>query len=312
MTMSVRCDGCGLEYSGARQLPGLFPRGRNWAHRPNLLRPHYLRLLAEVPRFHRQARRLLDAPDGDDASLATFLAIGGYSRYFVDHFMLPVVSAVWSSRRPVVRRVPGPIPVPIPGAPRAAGGERLTDLAHGGRRFPKLRRAGGQGTRRRRTGDPGARGAPRRNRRRCPGPHRGRHGAPLRPRCDRHPPGPGTYGCWPSPPSWSARCSGHSATAATRPGCTRTPRCCQPRRTPARPGTTCTKRSCASTDAPVLVSYRHEPAAAAARVRRSYLVTLNGDWTASTPNRVGVGQDELPAPDLHAGVRRGPSGDCRS
>jgi predicted NAD/FAD-binding protein len=97
MSMSVRCDECRLEYSGARGLPGLFPRGAGWARRPNLRRPRYLRLLAEVPRFHRQARRLLDAPEAEDVSLGAFLAIGGYSRYFVDHFMLPVVSAVWSA-----------------------------------------------------------------------------------------------------------------------------------------------------------------------------------------------------------------------
>ena len=38
MSMSVRCDGCGLEYAGARQLPGLF------AQRTNLVRGRYPRL----------------------------------------------------------------------------------------------------------------------------------------------------------------------------------------------------------------------------------------------------------------------------
>ncbi|MFE4645943.1 FAD-dependent oxidoreductase, partial [Streptomyces sp. NPDC056730] len=53
MSMSVRCEGCGLEYAGARGPAGLFARPRN------ALRPAYLRLLGEVPRFHRLARRLL-------------------------------------------------------------------------------------------------------------------------------------------------------------------------------------------------------------------------------------------------------------
>lgn len=53
MSMSVRCDGCGLEYAGARGLPGLFPRPGQ------VLRGRYLRLLTEVPAFHRRARRLL-------------------------------------------------------------------------------------------------------------------------------------------------------------------------------------------------------------------------------------------------------------
>lgn len=91
MSMSVRCEGCGLEYAGARRLSGLFPTVRN------LTRPSYLRLLAEVPRFHHQARRLLSAPAGEEETLGEFLAAGRYSAYFVDHFALPMVSAVWSA-----------------------------------------------------------------------------------------------------------------------------------------------------------------------------------------------------------------------
>ncbi len=93
MSMSVRCEGCGLEYAGARKLRGLFADPRN------LTRPSYLRMLGEVTRFHRQARQVLAADeDGtDELTLGRFLADGGYSRYFVDHFMLPLVSAVWST-----------------------------------------------------------------------------------------------------------------------------------------------------------------------------------------------------------------------
>jgi uncharacterized protein len=100
MSMSVRCDGCGLEYAGARGLAGLF------AQPANLARPHYLRLLAEIPRFHRQARRLLAEPGPDDCTLGRFLAAGSYSRYFVDHFVLPVVSSVWSADQETSRRYP--------------------------------------------------------------------------------------------------------------------------------------------------------------------------------------------------------------
>ncbi len=91
MSMSVRCEGCGLEYAGARGLGGLFPQSSN------LRRPAYLRMLAEVTRFHRHARRVLADERAGDVTLGAFLAIGGYSRYFVEHFMVPVVSAVWSA-----------------------------------------------------------------------------------------------------------------------------------------------------------------------------------------------------------------------
>ena len=93
MSMSVRCEGCGLTYAGGRRLRGLVADPRNLARRG------YLRLLSEVPRFHRDARRVLaQAGDGsDELTLGQFLAAGGYSGYFADHFLLPLVSAVWSA-----------------------------------------------------------------------------------------------------------------------------------------------------------------------------------------------------------------------
>lgn len=96
MSMSVRCEGCGLEYAGARGPRGLFAQPRN------ALRGRYLRMLAEVAVFHRGARRLLaagsDAAEegADDRTLREFLSAGRYSPYFVQHFMTPLVSAVWS------------------------------------------------------------------------------------------------------------------------------------------------------------------------------------------------------------------------
>lgn len=100
MSMSVRCDGCGLEYAGGRRLPGLVPR-------PGVLtRPAYLRMLTEVPRFHRAARKLLAADGSDDLTLGEFLRAGRFSRYFADHFALPVVSAVWSADARTSARYP--------------------------------------------------------------------------------------------------------------------------------------------------------------------------------------------------------------
>ncbi len=92
MSMSVHCDGCGLEYAGARGIGGLLA-SRTAAS------PRYLRMLGEVVRFHRSARALLATPDdgGADTTLDEFLAAGRFSRYFIDHFMHPMVSAVWSS-----------------------------------------------------------------------------------------------------------------------------------------------------------------------------------------------------------------------
>ncbi|MFE0578483.1 MULTISPECIES: NAD(P)/FAD-dependent oxidoreductase [unclassified Streptomyces] len=89
MSMSVRCDGCGLEYAGARGPSGLF------TGRP-ALRGRYLALLAQVPVFHRRARRLLADPPSHHVTFGDFLRAGRFSPYFVSHFALPLVSAVWS------------------------------------------------------------------------------------------------------------------------------------------------------------------------------------------------------------------------
>jgi predicted NAD/FAD-binding protein len=101
MSMSVRCDGCGLEYAGARD------HGRGIIARPSsLLRGRYLLMLLEVMRFYRKARALLatapasavagDGPSVPELTLGDFLVREKFSPYFISHFMTPVVSAVWS------------------------------------------------------------------------------------------------------------------------------------------------------------------------------------------------------------------------
>lgn len=98
MSMSVRCDGCGLEYAGARGLRGLLGGC-------NALRAGQLRTLADVPRFHRAARRLLSAGD-TTATLADFLRAHRFPAHFVSHFAVPLVSAVWSCAPDTALRYP--------------------------------------------------------------------------------------------------------------------------------------------------------------------------------------------------------------
>ncbi|MFF1958769.1 NAD(P)/FAD-dependent oxidoreductase [Streptomyces sp. NPDC058220] len=102
MSMSVRCEGCGLEYAGARGAAGLFAQPRN------ALRPRYLRMLTEVPVFHRRARALLASDDGrePERTVGEFIAEGRFSPYFTSHFMTPLVSAVWSCDARTALRYP--------------------------------------------------------------------------------------------------------------------------------------------------------------------------------------------------------------
>lgn len=90
MSMSVRADASGLEYAGAVGIGGLFT---SWGS----LRPRYLVMLAEIARFHRAATGVLrDAAADDLETLATFLIRQRFSAYFVEHFITPLVAAVWS------------------------------------------------------------------------------------------------------------------------------------------------------------------------------------------------------------------------
>lgn len=88
MSMSIVCDDCGLSYAGGRGLRGILAQ----PHR--LLDPRFLWMLAQVPRFHRRARRLLAT--GSTMTWGEFLAQGRFSDYFVQHFAVPLVSCVWS------------------------------------------------------------------------------------------------------------------------------------------------------------------------------------------------------------------------
>lgn len=93
MSMSIHCDGCGLEYAGGRGGRGIF------AQRRRLLDPRYIAMLLGVKKFGRLAHQLLDSPElsTDPQTYGDFLTAHGFSDYFVSHYAIPVVSCVWSS-----------------------------------------------------------------------------------------------------------------------------------------------------------------------------------------------------------------------
>lgn len=98
MSFSVRCESSGLEYNGTN-LNSLF------AQRSNLARPSFLRMVADILRFNRSAPALLDEPS-NASSLGDYLTAGRYSRYFVDHYIIPMGAAIWSSRPADMLRFP--------------------------------------------------------------------------------------------------------------------------------------------------------------------------------------------------------------
>lgn len=89
MSFSVRVEANGLEYNGT-SLDSLF------AQRRNLASPRFLGMVRDILRFNREAPKLLAAPGGE-LSLAEFLARGRYGRAFVDHYLVPMGAAIWST-----------------------------------------------------------------------------------------------------------------------------------------------------------------------------------------------------------------------
>lgn len=100
MSLSISCDGCGLEYSGGQGPRGLFAQPRR------LVSPRHLALLAQVPRFHREARRVLTEGGSPDLTWGEFLRARGFTPDFVSHFAVPFVSCVWSCGQADAERYP--------------------------------------------------------------------------------------------------------------------------------------------------------------------------------------------------------------
>ncbi len=101
MSMSIRCEECGLEYAGGRGFAGLFAQPRRALDR------QYLSMLWQVRKFHRRASAFLRSTD--DADLTTygqFLRQEAFTDHFVAHYAIPVVSCVWSAGRQATLQYP--------------------------------------------------------------------------------------------------------------------------------------------------------------------------------------------------------------
>ncbi len=88
MSFSVRNERTGLEYNGT-SLNGLF------AQRRNLLRPAFHRMIRDILRFNREAPALLHTVG--ETGLGDYLADQVYSRGFIEDYLLPMGSAIWST-----------------------------------------------------------------------------------------------------------------------------------------------------------------------------------------------------------------------
>ena len=93
MSFSVHDPASGLEYNG-HNLDSLF------AQRRNLLSPGFWGMLRDILRFNRRA--IADLDGGRIAATTTlgdYLHTHGYGQRFIDHYVVPMGSAIWSMSR---------------------------------------------------------------------------------------------------------------------------------------------------------------------------------------------------------------------
>jgi predicted NAD/FAD-binding protein len=100
MSFSVSDPVSGLEYNG-RNLSSLF------AQRSNLLSPRFYRMIFDILRFNKQSQKdLADGAIDEALSLGQYLEIGKYSKNFIDHYIVPMGAAIWSSGQAAMLEFP--------------------------------------------------------------------------------------------------------------------------------------------------------------------------------------------------------------
>jgi uncharacterized protein len=98
MSFSLACERTGLEYNGT-SVNTLF------AQRRNIVRPSFLRMIADILRFNARAKRWL-RESKQDLTLGEFLSEGRYSQQFVEHYVVPMGRAIWSAEASAMLRCP--------------------------------------------------------------------------------------------------------------------------------------------------------------------------------------------------------------
>ena len=300
MSMSVRCEGCGLEYAGARRLRRPVRRSRaTWPGRATCA------MLAEVPRFHRHARRGCWPSDERRPATSDPGRVPGRRRLLA-LLRRALHDCRWSPRcGPAGRRSRAAATRPATcsrsstttGCSRSAARRAWRTVVGGSRRYvERVAEAADRGARR----HPGARGRAAR-----PTASRSATTPTTAHRFDAvviatHPDQALALLADPT----ARRTRGARARSATPATTTwlHTDTSVLPRRAGARASWNYLKPACAPAPAPVAGQLRHEPAAAAGRARPT-------TWSRSTaPDRLDrarvLATDGLRAPGLHAGVGR--------
>ena len=89
MSFSVQAKAAGIEYNG-NTLNSLF------AQRSNLFKPKFYRMIKDILRFNQESLELLDI-SSESISLGEYLRMKQYSQQFIEHYIVPMGAAIWST-----------------------------------------------------------------------------------------------------------------------------------------------------------------------------------------------------------------------
>ncbi|MBX3673613.1 MAG: FAD-dependent oxidoreductase [Burkholderiales bacterium] len=99
MSFSVRIGDGDLEWSGS-SLATVF------AQPANLVRPRFLRMLADLLRFNREASRLAESGAPVTGTLGEFLDARGYGPEVRELYLVPMAACIWSTPSSRINRFP--------------------------------------------------------------------------------------------------------------------------------------------------------------------------------------------------------------
>jgi predicted NAD/FAD-binding protein len=99
MSFSVRIGAGELEWAGTN-LASVF------AQPSNLVRPRFLRMLADLLRFNREATALAASPAPPGGTLGEFLDAGGYGPEVRELYLIPMAACIWSTPATQINRFP--------------------------------------------------------------------------------------------------------------------------------------------------------------------------------------------------------------
>ena len=96
MSFSFQCQRSGLQYAGTNSM-GLSSLNNVFAQRRNLFKPRFWRFIQDYQRFNKQSIIDLETGRLKQQTLGKYVEDQNYSTDFIEHYVLPIGAAIWST-----------------------------------------------------------------------------------------------------------------------------------------------------------------------------------------------------------------------